>query len=54
MAKEQRFQMSKKLGAGQIITDSETGVQYLWIEMGTAGGLTVFVDKDGKPIVSTE
>ncbi|MDR1992553.1 MAG: DUF6440 family protein [Nitrososphaerota archaeon] len=35
----------------RIITDSETGVQYLFAYEGYAGGLTVLVDRDGKPIV---
>ena len=34
-----------------IFTDSETGVQYLWITGYYKGGLTVMVDKDGKPLI---
>jgi len=54
MAKERRFILGKKEGAlegTKIITDSETGVQYLFAYEGYAGGLTVLVDKDGKPLV---
>ena len=57
MAKERRFIMGKKEGAiegAKIITDSETGVQYLFTYEGYAGGLTVLVDKDGKPLVDKE
>jgi hypothetical protein len=54
MAKERRFIVSDKEGklvGTKIITDSETGVQYLFVIEGYAGGLTVLVDKDGKPLV---
>lgn len=33
----------------KIITDSETGVQYLFFFNGTAGGLTPLLGADGKP-----
>lgn len=36
----------------RIIHDKETGVQYLFHKSGYGGGLTVLVDKDGKPIVN--
>ncbi|WP_047998881.1 DUF6440 family protein [Lactiplantibacillus herbarum] len=35
-----------------IIIDKETGVNYLWHTDGYAGGLTVLVDENGKPIVT--
>ena len=35
-----------------IWVDRLTGVNYLWIASGYAGGLTVLLDRDGKPIVS--
>lgn len=57
MAKERRFIISKKEGnlvTTKIITDSETGVQYLFALEGYAGGLTVLVDKDGKPLVDKD
>ena len=57
---EQRFEMSdvirtKKGISGlwegaRIITDTETGVQYLLAFYGEAGGLTPLIDKDGKPL----
>lgn len=34
-----------------IFTDSETGVQYLWITGYNKGGLTVMIDRDGKPLI---
>ena len=36
----------------QIFVDRETGVNYLWHADGSAGGLTVLLDKDGKPVVT--
>jgi predicted choloylglycine hydrolase len=38
----------------RIITDEQTGVQYLFAYDGYAGGLTVLVDKDGKPMTREE
>ena len=35
-----------------IYVDRKTGVNYLFTQNGYAGGLTVLVDRDGKPIVS--
>ena len=32
--------------------DTETGVNYLYHSNGNAGGLTVLLDKDGKPVVT--
>ena len=58
MAKKQRrFAISNKEGAlecAMIITDSETGVQYLFASSGYAGGLTLLVDKEGKPLLNKE
>ena len=36
-----------------IIVDKETGVNYLYHAAGYSGGLTVLVDRDGKPVIST-
>lgn len=54
MAKEKRFDRIYIQGAGaiEIWVDKETGVNYLYHSSGYAGGLTVLVDKDGKPIVT--
>ncbi|MCM1524674.1 MAG: DUF6440 family protein [Ruminococcus sp.] len=35
----------------QIWVDKETGVNYLYRESGYSGGLTVLVDREGKPVV---
>ncbi|WP_143462218.1 DUF6440 family protein [Levilactobacillus enshiensis] len=56
MAKETRFEVEtpKVKGATQvqIITDKETGVQYLLGMYSTLGsGMTVLVDQAGKPLL---
>ena len=43
---------SESMGENQIIVDSLTGVNYFYHNSGYSGGLTVLVDKDGKPIVT--
>ena len=35
-----------------IIIDKETGVMYLWKTDHYKGGLTVMLDKDGKPLIN--
>lgn len=57
MSKEHRFQAGKLESQGNIlahvITDKETGVQYLLaISPNMGSGLTVLVDSDGKPLIS--
>ena len=54
MAKEKRFEKiySQSAGATEIWVDRETGVNYLYRSNGYAGGLTVLLDKDGKPVVT--
>lgn len=42
--------LNKDQGRCRILVDRETGVHYLWVESGQAGGLTPLLDKDGKPI----
>jgi len=37
----------------EIITDQKTGVQYLWVVSGYAGGITPLLDRDGKPLIAT-
>lgn len=58
MAKSERFIIDKvdygsvELGTlARIIVDKKTGVNYLFVTSGHAGGLTPLLDKDGKPIV---
>jgi len=36
----------------EIWVDKETGVNYLFHKDGSAGGLTVLLDRDGKPVVT--
>lgn len=56
--KEDRFIKTVVDGGGfsdnymAIYVDRQTGVNYLYTSCGNAGGLTVLVDRDGKPIVS--
>ena len=54
MAKDKRFEKIYTQGAGaiEIWVDKETGVNYLYHSSGYAGGLTVLLDKDGKPVVT--
>ena len=52
--KEERFIRihSENMGCEQILVDKKTGVNYLFVQSGYAGGLTVLVDATGKPIVT--
>ena len=34
------------------MVDTKTGVNYLFVTSGYAGGLTVLLDRDGKPVIS--
>lgn len=36
----------------QIWVDTETGVNYLYIQSGYSGGLTPLLDQDGKPVIT--
>ena len=36
----------------KVIVDKKTGVNYLWVCSGYAGGLTVMVNRDGTPVVT--
>ena len=52
---EKRFIVEHKEGvmtSTKIIVDTETGVNYLFVGEGYAGGLTVLLDKDGKPVIT--
>ncbi len=55
VAKEKRFEKiyTQSMGSMEIWVDKETGVNYLYHQSGYAGGLTVLLDKDGKPIITT-
>ena len=52
--KEKRFEKVYSQGAGStaILVDKETGVHYLFHSSGYAGGLTVLLDADGKPVIT--
>lgn len=39
-------------GLRQLLVDKETGVTYLWMKSGYGAGLTVLLDKDGKPVIT--
>lgn len=40
------------VGSMEIWVDTQTGVNYLFQTSSYAGGLTVLVDREGKPIIS--
>lgn len=52
--KEERFikVYSENMGCEVIYVDRLTGVNYLFIQSGYAGGLTPLLDRNGNPIVS--
>ena len=60
MKKENRFEVVYSEGnaltsVGTIIlVDKETGVHYLFTKSGYAGGVTPFLDQEGKPVVTKE
>ncbi len=55
MAKEKRFEKvyTQGMGTVEIWVDKETGVQYLCRQSGYAGGMTVLLDRDGKPLITS-
>ena len=55
MSKDKRFEKiySQGMGTMEIWVDKETGVNYLYRQSGYSGGLTVLLDKDGKPVISS-
>lgn len=57
MAEEKRFIKTYSegtfTGSGfEIWVDVETGVNYVWRATGYAGGLTVLLDREGKPVIT--
>ena len=56
MARNKRFIWEKAqrglLKQATILIDKETGVNYLFVQEGYAGGLTPLLDKDGKPVIT--
>ena len=52
---EKRFERVYSQGALEnikILVDKETGVNYLFVASGYAGGVTPLLDRDGKPVIS--
>lgn len=43
---------SQNLGDKMILVDKVTGVNYLFVQSGYAGGLTPLLDRDGKPVIT--
>lgn len=59
MISSDRFYRKEKCGLSlntisYVIVDKYTGVNYLYVEQGYSGGLTVLLDENGKPIISKE
>ena len=53
--KEERFVRiySENFDSEVILVDKKTGVNYLFVSRGYAGGLTPLLDRDGKPVISS-
>ena len=55
MAKKKRFVRVYTDGAmssNEIWVDTQTGVNYFYHASGYSGGLTVLLDREGKPVIS--
>ena len=56
MAKDQRFEKVYSQGSLTVTTeiwvDKQTGVNYLFVNSGYAGGMTVLLGADGKPVIT--
>ncbi len=57
MAKDKNERFEKiytqgKISGVEILVDKETGVNYVFGFNGYAGGMTVLLDKDGKPVIN--
>ena len=52
--KEERFVRihSENFGSETILVDRLTGVNYLFVQAGYAGGLTPLLDREGKPVIT--
>ena len=52
--KEERFikVYSENMGCEMILVDKKTGVNYLFVQSGYAGGLTPLLNADGRPVVT--
>ncbi len=50
-----RFRITHSEGAARgayVIVDKETGVNYLFVKFGAAGGLTPLLGRDGRPVIT--
>ena len=57
MKKDKRFVKIYSQGgmmSVDILVDKETGVNYLFRQSGYGGGLTVLLDKEGKPVITSK
>ena len=57
MKENERFVRTQKEGSGfgnlrELWVDKQTGVTYLWMCSGYAGGLTPLLDVAGNPVIS--
>lgn len=58
MSKNSRFEVVYQEGEAlikglkMVLVDKETGVNYLFLQSGYAGGLTPLLDADGKPVIT--
>lgn len=57
MEKENRFETVYEesglfTGTRMILVDKETGVHYLFVQQGNAGGLIPLLDAEGNPVVA--
>ena len=52
--KQERFVKvySENLGTEMILVDRQTGVNYLFVQSGYAGGLTPLLNRDGTPVIT--
>ena len=48
---EERFSTVVSNAESKVFFDKKTGVMYLFYRYGAAGGLTVMVEEDGKPLI---
>lgn len=53
--KEKRFECtySQELGTIKIYVDKQTGINYMFVQNGYAGGLTPLLNRDGTPVITT-
>ncbi len=58
MNKNSRFEVAYQEGDAlikglkMVLVDKETGVNYLFVQSGYAGGLTPLLDAGGKPVIT--